>query len=119
MKIVHVEASSIVPPMESQGMPKNVLEKDAGIAPKSTLLENIPKAKEERFEKILESLNLQSTESWNEQQQDSARTLIRKYQHLFALTLNKLGKTSLVQHDIKLGDKTPFKERYQNMPPHQ
>ena len=45
--------------------------------------------------------------------------LIREYQHLFALTLNKLGKTSLVQHDIKLDDKTSFKERYQRIPPHQ
>ena len=66
----------------------------------------------------MESLNLQGIESWNKQQQ-SARTLIREYQHLFALTLDKLGKTSLVQHDIKLDDKTPFKERYQKIPPQQ
>ena len=118
-KIAHVEASSIVPPMVSSGMSKNVLEKEAGNAPKSTLLENLLEAKEERIEKILESLNLQSIESWNEQQQQSARALIREYQHLFALTLNELGKTSLVQHDIKLDDETPFKERYQRIPPHQ
>ena len=65
---------------------------------------------EERIEKFLESLNFQSIESWNEQQQQSARVRIREYQHLFALTLSKLGKTSLVQHDIKLNDGTPFKE---------
>ena len=111
-KIAHVEASSIVPTMVSQMMPKKMLEKKAEKAPKSTLLENVPNAKEERTEKILEGLNLQGIESWNEQQQQSARTLIREYQHLFALTLNELGKTSLVQHDIKLDDKTPFKERY-------
>ena len=64
-------------------------------------------------------MNLQSIQSWNEQQQQSAKVLIREYQHLFALTLNKLGKTSLVQHDIKLDDKTPFKERYQRILPHQ
>ena len=62
---------------------------------------------------------MQGIESWNEQQQQSARTLIREYQHLFVLTLNELGKTSLVQHDIKLIDETPFKERYQRIPPHQ
>ena len=107
MKIAHIEASSIIPTMVSQGMPKNLLKKKAGNAPKSTLLKNIPNAKEERIEQILEGI-----ESWNEQQQQSARTLIREYQHLFALTLNELGKTSLVQHDIKLDDKTPFKERY-------
>ena len=27
--------------------------------------------------------------------------------------------TSLVQHEIKLNDKTPFKERYRRIPPHQ
>ena len=113
MKIAHVEASNIVPTMVSQEIPENVLEKEAGNALRSTLLKNVPNAKEERIDKILEGLNLQGIESWNEQQQQqSARTLIREYQHLFALTLNELGKTSLVQHDIKLDDKTPFKERY-------
>ena len=118
MKIAHVEASNIVPTMVNQGLPENMLEKEAGKAPKSTLLENIPKAKEERIDKILESLSLQGIESWSEQQQ-SAKLLIREYQHLFALTLNELGKTSLVQHNIKLDDETPFKERYQRIPPHQ
>ena len=74
--------------MVSQGMPKNMLKKEAGNAPKSTLLENVPDKREERIRKILESLNLQGIESWNEQQQQSARTLKREYQHLFALTLN-------------------------------
>ena len=119
MKIAHVEASSIVPMMVSQGMPENMLEKEAGNAPRGTLLQNIPNMKEERIDKIVEGLNLQGIESWNEHQQQSARTLTREYQHLFALTLNKLGKTSLVQHDIKLDDKTPFKERYKKIPPHQ
>ena len=70
------------------------------------------------MEKIFKSLNLQGIESWSEQQQ-SAKSLIREYQHLFAMTLNELGKTSLVQHDTKLNDKTPFKERCQRIPPHQ
>ena len=109
-KISHVEASSIVPPMVSSWMSKNIVKKGAENAPKSYLLKNIPEAKEERIKEILESLNLQSIESWNEQQQQSARSLIMEYQHLFALTLSKLGKTSLVQYDIKLDDETPFKE---------
>ena len=71
MKIAHVEASSIVPTMVSQGMPKSMLKKEAGNAPKSTLLENVPDVKEERIRKILESLNLQGIESCNEQQQQS------------------------------------------------
>ena len=91
-KLSHVEASSIVPAMVNSRMPENILEKDARNAPKSTLLENVPEAKEERIKEILESLNLQSIQSWNEQQQQSARALIMEYQHLFALTLNELGK---------------------------
>ena len=81
-----------------------------GNAPKSDLLKNLPKVKEGRIKEILKNLNLQSIESWNEQQQQSARVLIMEYQQLFALTLSELGKTSLVQHDIELDDVTPFKE---------
>ena len=67
-KIAHIEASNVVPKMLNQGLLKNVLKKEAGNAPKSTLLENVPDAKEERIGKILESLGLQSIESWSEQQ---------------------------------------------------
>ena len=35
------------------------------------------------------------------------------------MNLKELGKTSLVQHEIQLSDKTPFKERYRRIPPHQ
>ena len=79
---------------------------------KAPYSKNVFNTKEERIDKILESLSLQGIESWNEQQQQSAKSLIREYQHLFALTLNELGKTSLVQHNIKLDDETPFKERH-------
>ena len=112
MKIAHVEASNIVPTIIKQRLSEKVLKKEAGNVPKSTPLKSVPKAKEKRIEKILESLYLQGIESWNGQQKQSARSLIREYQHLFALTSNKLGKTFLVQHDIKLSNETPFKERY-------
>ena len=69
--------------------------------------------------KILEKLDLEGIESWTEQQQQSIRRLLKEYQHLFTLNLKELGKTSLVQHDIQLSDKTPFKERYRRIPPHQ
>ena len=74
MIIAHVEASNIVPTMVNQRLPENMLKKEAGNALKSTLLKNIPKAKEERIEKILESLSLQGIESWSEQQQQSAKS---------------------------------------------
>ena len=46
MKIAHVEASNIVLAVVNQGLPKNMLEKEAGNAPKSTLLKNVPDMKE-------------------------------------------------------------------------
>ena len=110
MKIAHVEASNVVPSFVSSQVFKNVPKKVTGNSPKITLLENLPKGNGGRLTKILESLNLQGIESWTEQQQQSARGLIKEYQHLFALNLSELGKTSLVQHDIKLDDMTPFKE---------
>ena len=58
---------------------------------KSTLLENVPNVTEERIEKILESLSLQGIESWSEQQQQSAKSLIKEYQHLFAFELEQVG----------------------------
>ena len=74
-KIAQVEASSIIHPMVNSRMSENVLKKGEGNFPKSNLLKNVPKTKEERIRKFLESLNLQSIESWNEQQQQSARHL--------------------------------------------
>ena len=45
--------------------------------------------------------------------------LLIEYQHPFVMNQSELGRTSLVQHDIKLDDPTPFKEHYQRFFPHQ
>ena len=103
----------------SSQVSKNVPGEVVGNPPKSDLLKNLPKGRGGRLKKILESFNFQSTESWMDQQQQSAKDLIAEYQHLFVLNLNELCKTSLVQHDIKLDDMTPFKEWYGRIPPHQ
>ena len=83
------------------------------------LLKNLLGEKDSRLKQLFESLNLKGIESLEEQQQQSARDLIMEYQHLLVMNLSELGKTSLVQHDIKLDDMTPFKEWYQIIPPHQ
>ena len=119
MKIAHVEASNIVPPLISSQVPKNIPDQVVENVPENNLLRNLLKEEEGGVKKIFESLNLQGIESWNEQQQQSAKAFVIEYQHLFAMNFSKLGKTSLVQHDIKLDDMTPFKERYHRMPPHQ
>ena len=48
MKIAHVEASNIIPPMVSSWMPENVPKQDVGNAPKNILLENLPNEKKDR-----------------------------------------------------------------------
>ena len=118
MNVAHVEASQVVPlfddPLERGDVCEEVTE---GIT-KESQLEDSPK-KDKRMSKILEKLDLTGTKSWTEQQQCSVKKLLEEYQHLFALNLKELGKTSLVQHEIRLSDRTPFKERYRRIPPHQ
>ena len=105
-----MDASNVVPSLVISQLPKNVLELVAGNSSRNDLLKNLPKEDGNRLEKLFETLNLWGIESWTEQLQQSARNLIMEYHHLFAMNLSELCKTSLVQHDIKLDDMTPFKE---------
>ena len=112
MKIAHVEASNVVPPLTVPKLDENVPRKVAGKPTKGNLLENLPGENDSRLQKHFESLNLEGIESWEEQTQQSGRDLIMEYQYLFVMSLSVLGKISLVQHDLKLDDKTLFKEWY-------
>ena len=53
MKMAHVEASNIVPPLMVPQLDENMLEKVAGNAPKSGLLKSLPKGIGSRLEKLL------------------------------------------------------------------
>ena len=64
-------------------------------------------------------MDLTGIESWTEQQQSTVKELLEEYQHLFALNMKELGKTSLVRHEIKLSNNKSYKERYRRIPPHQ
>ena len=110
MDVAHVEASQVVPSLVEPAEDEKVHENSSGEVPFGEM--------NERMSKILQQLDLKGIESWMEQQQNLVRELIEEYQHLFALRLNELGRTSLVQHEIKLSDSRPFKERYQRIPPH-
>ena len=117
--MTHVEASQIVPPLDGSLEKGDVCEKVTKDITKENQSEDSPLKDDERVSKILEKLDLEGIESWTEQQHCSVQKLLEEYQHLFALNLKELGKTSLVQHEIKLSDRTPFKERYRRIPPHQ
>ena len=58
---------------------------------------------------ILEKLNLQGLEEWHEAEQEQARELLLKWEHLLACSNLDLGKTSLLKYWIKLMDWMPFK----------
>ena len=66
----------------------------------------------------MEALDLQGLQDWPESEQDQARELLLKWEHLFAQNDLDLGKTALIKHKIKLTNQTPFKERYRHIPPH-
>ena len=94
MNVAHVEASQVVPPLEKPLGKEEVC--------RESQFKNLDKRKNERISKILEQLDLTGIESWTEQQQCLVKKLLEEYQYLFALNLKELGRTSLVQHEIKL-----------------
>ena len=100
MKIAHVEAGNVVPPIVAPQPDENVPWKAAVNALKRDLLGNPPKENRDRLQKLFKGLDLKCIESWTEKQQQSVRDLLMEYQHLFAMNLNELGKMSMVQHDI-------------------
>ena len=67
---------------------------------------------------IMGQLNLQGLEKWPKEEQDQARKLLVKWEHLFACSNLDLRKTSLIKHQIKLTDWMPFKEHYRSPPGH-
>ena len=119
MNVAHVEATQVVLLFNEPLERGDVCEEITEDITKESQSEDLTKEKGKRMSKILEKLDLMGIESWTEQQQSSVRKLLEEYQHLFALNLKELGKTSLVQHEIRLNDKTPFKERFRRIPPHQ
>ena len=66
----------------------------------------------------MEALDLQGLEQWPESEQKQASKLLLKWEHLFAHSDLDLGKTALIKQKIRLTEQTPFKEQYQQIPPH-
>ena len=92
--MAHVEASQVVPPLDGSLEKGDVCEKVTKDITKESQSEDSPEKDDKRVSKILEKLDLEGIESWTEQQQCSVKKLLEEYQHLFALNLKELGKTS-------------------------
>ena len=64
-------------------------------------------------------MQLDNLDEWDSEDIAEAKSIIADFGHIFALDDMDMGKTSVVKHEIKLTDYTPFKERYRRIPPHQ
>ena len=60
----------------------------------------------------MKKIDLSGITDWKQEDQRQVRELFREYGQLFALDDLDLEHTSVVKHEIKLNDYTPFKERY-------
>ena len=49
---------------------------------------------------ILDELNLEGLEEWPKEEQEQAKKLLIRWEHLFAHSNLDLGKTSLIKHPI-------------------
>ena len=72
---------------------------------------------QERQDKLLEKLNLDGLSEWTPCNAAIARELLLSYHDAFALEPDELGCTSAIEHEIRLTDEEPFKERFRHIPP--
>ena len=65
-----------------------------------------------RQEKLLEKLYLDGLANWSPENAAAARELVLVYHDVFALESNELGCTSAIEHEIRIKNDEPFKERF-------
>ena len=58
-------------------------------------------------------------DNWDRENQEKARSIMKKYHDIFALEPLELSRTNIVKHMINVNNPVPFKERYRRIPPHQ
>ena len=57
------------------------------------------------------------TDNLTPEQVSRAKEILGNWSHIFSTGPTDLGRTDLVEHEIKLTDETPFKEPYRRIPP--
>ena len=70
-----------------------------------------------RQEKLLEKLNLDGLAHWSPENAVAVRELVLAYHDVFTLESNELGCTSAIEHEIRIKNDEPFKERFWRIPP--
>ena len=71
----------------------------------------------EETENVVNQIDFEGIATWTEKDQQDAHSLMRKYAHCFSSHDLDLGRTSLIEHEIRVTDPIPFKERYRRIPP--
>ena len=74
------------------------------------------KLTDERRKILFEKLELSGIESWTEENKERALDLLAEYSDIFALEDGEMGCTEATEHQIKVTDLKPFKERPRNIP---
>ena len=106
--VARVVSASPVSPTELLPETEAVLGMEARLEPMSVVA---------RQEKLLENLNLDGLAHWSPGNAVAARELVLAYHDIFALEGNELGCTSAIEHEIRIENREPVKERFQRIPP--
>ena len=69
-----------------------------------------------RQERLLEKLNLDGLAHWSPENAVAVRELVLAYHDVFTLESNELGCTCAIEHEIRIENEEPFKERFWRIP---
>ena len=83
-----------------------------------TIDSKVPELTSEREKLLFSKIDLIVAQGWEPALSEEARQLFHEFAHIFALESTDMGHTSMVKHQIRLDNYTPFKERYRRIPPH-
>ena len=106
VRVAHVVLAILAPPEEAPSRQ----EEDVQVSKERMTVQ-------ERQDKLLEKLDLNGLSEWTPHNAAIARELLLSYHDAFALEPNELRCTSAIEHEIRLTDEEPFKERFRHIPP--
>ena len=116
-QIADVAAANQVPNMLAPKYVNHIREDDSKEG--QTESYKLRRLNEECRKQLWEQLDISGANTWTEEHKQSIKETFEDFHDVFALGPLELGRTSLVQHNIKIADPKPFKERYRRIPPHQ
>ena len=70
-----------------------------------------------RKETLLHQLDLSGLEGWSGANHTSPHALLTEYHDIFSLKSEEMGCMDLAEHEIRIVDDKPFKEKFQRIPP--